>query len=130
MMEISFYVLLVLAGMVLLLAMWACAASNTYQWGPDLTLELPPYLLQEALFGKQKTSASSAKAQTKVSVPSDPSELQCDPLLSNEQPMGQSSPPQRHPRTVVLNMSTAVQVLPVQHKGRPVFCTFSTEEPA
>ncbi|XP_035215485.1 uncharacterized protein LOC118189056 [Stegodyphus dumicola] len=108
--------------------MWACAASNTYKWGPDLTSELPPHLLQEALFPKQ-----TKHFEFKAPVPSAPSELPCDPLLNNEQPMGMSSPPPKYYQPVVMNMNTAVRVLPTnsvqQHKVRPLFCTFSTAEP-
>ena len=119
--------------MVLVLAMWACAASGTTKWGPDLTLELPPDVLQEALFGPTKTV--KVKIHRRAPVPSAPSELPYAPLLSNEQPMAMSSPPLKtfNP-SVTLNMDNAVRVLPPlyqpQHKIKPVFYKFSTEEPA
>ncbi|GFS88366.1 uncharacterized protein NPIL_89611 [Nephila pilipes] len=137
-MDITFYVLLTVACLVLVLAMWACAASNTPKWGPDLTLELPPHLLQEVLFhtsGTKKNKFSFGKGP----VPSAPSEKPCDPLLSNEHPIGMSSPPPkpppRRPPPVFMNMSSpAIQVLPSNYVPRnnlrPVFSTFTAEEPA
>lgn len=140
-MDISFYILLTLACMVLLLAMWACAASSTMKWGPDLTLELPPHVLQEALFGTRKDVNSTGKYK-RDPLPSAPSELPYAPLLSNEQPMGISKPPMKtfgfpskafSPSSSV-NMNAPVLVLPPriapQHKVKPVFYKFSTEEPA
>lgn len=134
-MDFSFYLLLTLACMVLLLAMWACAASGTTKWGPDLTLELPPHILQEALFGS--TKSVDIKDHRRDPMPSAPSELPCAPLLSNEQPMAMSKPPPPlrtfHP-SVTLNMDTAVRVLPPtfesHHKAKPVYYKFSTEESA
>ncbi|KAG8197494.1 hypothetical protein JTE90_007233 [Oedothorax gibbosus] len=138
-MEISFYVLLVLACLVLLLAMWVCSGSSTQKWGPDLTLELPPHMLQEVFFGPQKKKNNGGFNKS-YPAPSAPSELPGDPLLCNEHKMGVSAPPPtRYHRPapkppVFVDMESAVKVLPSQfapkHKLRPVFSTFSTEEKA
>ncbi|GIY38743.1 uncharacterized protein CDAR_179811 [Caerostris darwini] len=137
-MDITFYALLTVGCLVLVFVMWVCAASNTQKWGPDLTLELPPHLLQEALF-----HASSPKDKNHTfpfrmgPVPSAPSDLPCDPLLKNEHPMPMRSappPPPRPPKPVVMNMEQPVQVLPTHYmprnKLKPVFSTFTAGEPA
>lgn len=58
--------------MVLLLAMWACAAAGTSKWGPDLTLELPPHLLEEALFGHTKPVETKEQRNVRNFTVSDP----------------------------------------------------------
>ncbi|KAF8772045.1 uncharacterized protein LOC129988973 [Argiope bruennichi] len=142
-MDITFYALLTVACLVLVLAMWVCAAQSTPKWGPDLTLELPPHLLQEALFPAATTSTNNTIPVRIHPVPSAPSELPCDPLLRNEHSMGMSSPPPLPPKPpvrrappppVLLHMEHPVQVLPSHYmprnKLRPVFSTFTAEEPA
>jgi len=136
-MDFSFYALLTVACLVLVLAMWACASAGTEKWGPDLTMELPPHLLQEALFG----SKSSEKSQPpplmpfkNPPIPSAPSERSYDPLLSNEHTIDISDPPVQGFRSNhKMDMSKAVQVLPsyvgAQKALRPVFSTFKMEQP-
>nr|XP_042911402.1 uncharacterized protein LOC122272174 [Parasteatoda tepidariorum] len=116
--------------------MWACASSSTSKWGPDLTLELPPHLIQEALFGAKSSEKSNAMPYNNSVVPSAPSEKLYDPLLTNEHPIDVSDPPPKVPPkpSCKLDRTRAVQVLPnnyieVHSFTRPAFSTFKMEQP-